>query len=304
MMPRAVVALSFLIALAGCSRTEAPLAPVETTLKKLSDPVYTLRGSGACDASAGFVVTGKGVVVVDPGAGRKAGELLATKIASITTAPVVAIFNTHRHAEQWLGNQALKAAWPKAVIYAHPQTVAAAKREGEAWLGRLGRAATDSGSAVVAAEIPVEDGDTLRVGPLHFRVHALAPAHTDSDIAVEVVEAGVVFAGDGVFAGCLGSLDEASIAGSVNAAAKLLAVEARIWVPGHGAEGGREMVRAWHDYLAAVLTQVKTLRDRGRTESELRTAVLESLGRWRQWQDFDVQAPRHIIRAFREAETL
>jgi glyoxylase-like metal-dependent hydrolase (beta-lactamase superfamily II) len=300
MIPRTVVSLSFLIALAGCTRTEAPAVPDETRLSKLSDPVYTLRGNGACDASAGFVVTGKGVVVVDPGASRKAGEWLVTKIASVTTEPVVAIFNTHRHAEQWLGNQALKTTWPKAVIYAHAQTVAAAKREGETWLGRLGRAAADPGSAVVAAEIPVEDGDTLRVGPLHFRVHALAPAHTDSDIALEVVEAGAVFAGDAVFAGCLGSLDEASIAGSINATTKLLALEARSWVPGHGAGGGREVVQAWHDYLATVSTQVRALRDQGRTESELRPAVLERLGRWRQWQEFEVQAPRHIAIAFRE----
>lgn len=301
MMPRAVFSLAFLLVLPACSKPDAPVIPDDAKLEKLTAQVYLLRAGGACTGNAGFVVTGKGVVVVDPGARRKAGELLAAKIASVTTEPVVAVFNTHRHAEQWLANQALKAAWPRAVIYAHRQTVAAAGKEGETWLGRLGRAATDPGSAVVPAEIAVEDGDTLKVGALRFRVHALAPAHTDSDIAVEVVEAGAVFAGDAIHAGCLGSMEEASVAGSLAAAKKLLALDARIWVPGRGANGGRELVQAWHDYLTTLETQVKTLHDQGKTENELRPVVLERLGAWRQWQDFDIQAPRHVAVAFREA---
>ncbi len=67
-----------------------------------------------------FVVTGAGVIVIDPGGGKNVGEMVLKKIRAITDKPVVAVFDwnekggvlhwTHRdpngsHVAGWLQHQ-------------------------------------------------------------------------------------------------------------------------------------------------------------------------------------------------------
>ncbi len=60
-------------------------------------------------ANAGFVVTERGVVVIDtlnsPGAGRK----LAAEIDARTQGPIAFVINTHHHYDHVFGNQAFDA---------------------------------------------------------------------------------------------------------------------------------------------------------------------------------------------------
>ena len=60
---------------------------------------------------------------------------------SITEKPIVAVFNTHVHGDHWLGNQAVKAAWPDVAIYGHPNMLALIEQgEGKAWVDMIARA--------------------------------------------------------------------------------------------------------------------------------------------------------------------
>ena len=70
-----------------------------------------------------FLVTDNGVVVVDPGSSVQVGEMVLERIAQVTDKPVLAVFNSHIHGDHWLGNQAIKQAYPDAVIYAHERMI-------------------------------------------------------------------------------------------------------------------------------------------------------------------------------------
>ena len=72
-----------------------------------------------------FTVTDNSVVVFDPASSLKAGEGLLKKIKKITDKPITHVFITHVHGDHWLGNQAIKAAYPDAKLYAHPQMIEA-----------------------------------------------------------------------------------------------------------------------------------------------------------------------------------
>src|SRR5690606_41587481 len=68
-----------------------------------------------------FVVSEKGVVMLDPGGSVQIGEMALRMIRTVTDKPVVAIFNSHYHGDHWLGNHAFEAAYGKELpIYAHP----------------------------------------------------------------------------------------------------------------------------------------------------------------------------------------
>jgi len=129
-----------LLALGACTR-EAPALKVDTPLARITERVYVLHGpneepevhnKGFMNNPA-FVITNKGVVVVDPGSSVQVGNMLLEKMAAVTKEPVVAVFNTHIHGDHWLGNDAIRRAYPQAVIYAHEGMIAAAPEQGAVW---------------------------------------------------------------------------------------------------------------------------------------------------------------------------
>ena len=147
----------------------------------------------------GMVVTRAGVVLVDPGSSVLAGEMVLRMVKKVTDAPVVATFNTHVHGDHWLGNQAIRAAYPDAPIYAHPNMVSEAESgKGDQWRLLIERQ-TEGLTRRTRVELPdqlLNHGDELRIGDHTFRIHHYGQAHTNSDMMVEVVEEGVVFLGD------------------------------------------------------------------------------------------------------------
>lgn len=122
---------------------------------KLTERVYVIHGPNDHPTPAnqgfmnnpGFVITNKGVVVIDPGSSVQVGNMVLKAIAGVTQEPVVAVFNTHIHGDHWLGNDAIRRVWPKAVIYAHPAMIRATAVEGEMWLNIM-NAATDKARAI------------------------------------------------------------------------------------------------------------------------------------------------------------
>ncbi|NDE43484.1 MAG: MBL fold metallo-hydrolase, partial [Burkholderiaceae bacterium] len=72
-------------------------------------------------ANVTFVVTSKGVVILDTGASLQIGEMAIRMIKKVTDKPVIAIFNSHYHGDHFLGNQAFIETYSKVMpIYAHP----------------------------------------------------------------------------------------------------------------------------------------------------------------------------------------
>src|SRR3989338_954368 len=161
----AVVALAFI----SGGPPKAPPIAGDHKLTRLTERVYVLHGSNELPNkinqgfmnNPGFVLTKKGVVVIDPGSSVQVGELVLKKIAAVTRDPVVAVFNTHVHGDHWLGNQAIRAAYPKAVIYAHPKMKAKTATDGESWLTLLNNLTEGGvvGTRPLAPDTHIEHGE-------------------------------------------------------------------------------------------------------------------------------------------------
>ena len=300
------------LGLTACSDSPAPLNQ-DYPLTKITERVYIIPGpldppnkqNRGFINNPGFVITNKGVVVIDPGSSRQIGQMVLDKIRSVTPLPVIAVFNTHIHGDHWLANCAVRAAYPRAVIYAHPAMIARiAAGEGETWVNLLNQLTGGAlkETQMVAPSLGIDDSETLKLGDLHFHIYHNGKAHTDSDIMIEVAEEKVMFLGDNLVFGRTPRLDEGDFQGNIAALDIALKSDAQYFIAGHGKSGGREIPQAFSAYLGALYAAVKKYYAQGLSDFAMKPKVAEELAAYKGWAGFDEGLGRLISVAYLQIE--
>lgn len=252
-----------------------------------------------------WIVTKDGVVVIDPGSSVQAGRMVVAQLKKTTKKPVTHVFNTHVHGDHWLGNQAILEAWPKATIIGHPDMIRKAK-EGAAdfWvklMSDLTRGYTDG----TRAEIPTveaADGQVFKIGGKTFRIHSSTDAHSKTDLMIEVVEDRILFTGDNVLSRQVMNLRDGTFKGVMKETERALALDAKLYVPGHGKTGDRKLVeeqKAWFDIL---IPEVRRLYNEGKTDFEMKPVIAEKLKAYKNWAEFEANLGPMISLAILEIE--
>jgi glyoxylase-like metal-dependent hydrolase (beta-lactamase superfamily II) len=312
MRPNTAFALLFLgLLLTACDR-KAPAIHAEFPLTKLTDRVYVIHGPNEVPNvtnqgfmnNPAFVLTNKGVVVIDPGSSVQVGDMLLLKIATVTKDPVIAVFNTHIHGDHWLGNDAIHQAFPKAVIYAHSKMIEKSVAGGESWLKTMLQL-TDGGTKGTKAVIPnlgVDNDETLALGGTHFHILHTGPGHTDGDIMIEVVEEKVLFMGDNAMVERAGRMDDGNFLGNIAACEAALKTDAKHFVPGHGKSNGREVVTAYRDWQKALYASVKKYYAKGMSDFDMKDKVVADLKPYQKWAMFDSEIGKLISLAWLQIE--
>lgn len=304
-----------LLLLAGAAWALHKAAPLrgEWTPEQVAPGVYVIHGPTELPSPSNqgfmnnpaFIVTDAGVVVVDPGSSVQVGEMVLARIERVTDRPVIAVFNSHIHGDHWLGNQAIRAKYPDVPIYGHervgPRVVSGAGTQWVQLMLQMTENAT-AGTQVVRPDHPVTDGDELVIGGLTYVVMNNDKAHTDTDIMLHVREKKVLFLGDNAGHGRILRLEGGSFPGNVEALETALAVDAEVYVPGHGPSGGSEVAQRYRDYLATLYGTVQQGVDEGLADFEIRPLLLPKLEPWAKWSGFDIELGRHISHAYLEAE--
>ena len=253
----------------------------------------------------GFVVTSKGVVILDPGSSVQSGEMVLRAVRKVSDQPVVAVFNSHIHGDHWLGNQAVRAAYPQVPIYGHPNMIELINAgEGRNWVELMERLTEGKtrGTQVVSPSKAVSHGEEFRIGDHTFRIHYYGKAHTTSDIMVEIPEASVTFLGDNVLNERLPRLDDGNIQGNIQACTNILGTNSTVYVPGHGPTGDKAVPERFRSYLEILYTSVKRYYEEGMSDFEMKTQVAEALKDYADWSGFDEQIGKHISLAYLQIE--
>ena len=301
-----------LVAVVGVSVAADGAIKKDYPVTKITERIYAIYGPYELPTkqnygfrnNPAFVVTSAGVIVIDPGGGKNVGEMVLKKIRAITDKPVVAVFDTHSHGDHWLGNDAIKRAYPKAVIYGHPNMKAALEAgEGERWVKVVNRETQGetAGTVAVGPDKTVNHGEVIKIGDRQFRVHHFGSTHTDNDILIEVVEDKVLFVGDVVRVNALGS-QEGSFKGNIAAIERVLSLPVKIFVPGHGPAGGREMLETYNGFLQKLYAAVQELYKLGISDFEMKPKVIETLREYRGWAEFDTFIGPHVSQVYLEVE--
>ena len=283
--------------------------------EKMSDRVYVMHGplqepnpeNHGFMNNPGLIIAANGLIVVDPGSTFGVGEKVLEEIRKISPKPVLAVFNTHIHGDHWLGNQAIKKAFPSAKIYGHPKMIEQAKGEqGLTWVDLMDRLTKgkSKGTKVVAPDIAVKNGDVIKVDGQSFRIHHLSPAHTNTDIMVEHVESKTMFLGDNSFSKRMGRFDSSSdMHGNIKALQQARDLKMTVYVPGHGKSGDADL--ALTPFLTYLETLQKGVAKGFREEKEDYTIKKDIIGDFKayiKWSGFDENFGKHVNKMYLEIE--
>ena len=294
--------------LLSCSNAKAPPIEHDYAVTQITDRVYVIHGPNenpnptnqAFSNNPGFVLVHGGVVVIDPGSSVQVGEMVLRKIAMVTKDPIIAAFNTHIHGDHWLGNQAIKVAYPKAVIYAHPKMVEAIKAgEGDNWIKMMSAATQGAsrGTKAVAPDMGLDHDEALKLHGTSFRIYHNDRAHTDNDIMIEVVEERAIFLGDNVLNKRIAANfpEHGNIQGQIAAIDLALKSRAIHFIPGHGTSSGREIALTQQTFLKSLRVSVKKYYDQGLSDFDMKDKVMRDLGAYKDYYGFDSLG--HVINA-------
>lgn len=282
-------------------------------LDRLTPNVYVIHGPTADPTpenqafrnNPGIVLTREGVVVIDPGSSVHVGEMVVRKVKTLTDKPIVAVFNTHAHGDHWLGNEGIKLAYPRAVIYAHPKMKAMAiQDEGRMWIKAFNERSNGAaeGTTPVGPDKAVNDGDVITIGGTRFRILLPGPAHSDHDLMVELPDEKVLFFGDIVRDG-LFSPFQASFKGNIAAIDRGLKTGAKVFVPGHGRSGDVKVARNYRHFLLGLREQVRRHYRDGLSDFEMKQRIAQALDAYRHWAGRDESLGPLISAAYIEIET-
>lgn len=241
--------------------------------QEVGDRVFAWRYS-FFNQQIGVVLGGSDVLVVDTrSTPAQAREILAD-LRELTRDPVTLVIDTHWHFDHAFGNSVFR----PATIWGHVRTV-------DRLLTR-GREALEE----VAAEIPAiasdiretiidppdrtfDDRATVEVGDREVELTYLGRGHTDTDIVVNVTDAGVLFAGDLLEAEAPPSFGDSYPLEWPDTVRRLLPLVRGAVVPGHGAVGDRSFVE---DQLADFLSIAALARDVHKGRLSLEEALAEA----------------------------
>ncbi len=229
---------------------------------RVSPSVYYIQGNSGIPSqanrghtsNAGFVVTKDGVVVFDALGTPVLGTELADAIRKVTPLPIRRVIVSHYHADHIYGLQPLKdrgaQIWAHRAARAYLESEAAQLRLAERrkslapWVG--------ADTRLVRADRWLEGEERFRLGGLTFHIYPLGPAHTPEDLAMAVEEEGALFVGDVMFTGRLPFVGEADSKAWISAIDRLVKLNPRILVGGHGAASRNAAadLALTRDYLA------------------------------------------------------
>ena len=204
-------------------------------------------------SNAGFVITPKGVVVVDALGSPALAKKLIAEIKKLTSQKVVAVIVTHYHADHVYGLQEFKRVGAK--IYAQgegrnyissetaKQRLIASRIDFAPWV--------NASTNLMSADIWIDQSFTLTVGGIEFKISRVGPAHAPEDLIIYVPSEKVLFAGDLVFRGRIPFVGNADSKGWLQALNEIESLKPSVVIPGHGAHSINpvEDIRFTREYL-------------------------------------------------------
>ncbi len=217
-------------------------------------------------SNAGFVVTRDGVVVFDALASPPLAEKLVGLIRTITRKPIKIVVVSHYHADHFYGLQVFKKLG--AEIWAH-RLAEGQTRTDEAALRLEQRKEAlfpwvDENTQLLEADRFIQGDTDFELGGVQFALRHVGPAHSSEDLAMLVKPDRVLYAGDLVFRGRVPFVGDADGGAWIAALDKLIALNPKVLVPGHGAHSRtpRADLAFTRDYLQYLRTHMgKAARD-------------------------------------------
>lgn len=253
--------------------------------------------------NSAFIVTPKGVVVIDPGGSRQIGESLLREIRRLTSQPIRYVINTHHHADHWMGNDAFTRLQPQPVIIGHASMRATAQAIGPEWLGIIGRltGGANKGTRVALPTRTVSADEVLTLGDTQLQLIAFEHAHTQGDLAVFWPAQRLLITGDVLFYRRTPGWQDADPLANAAALERLLKLDPKTVVPGHGPVTDANGIRWMLDYIALLKREVQRHMDAGLTDYEMKDKI--EVGPYRTMSGFAERFGMNVNKMYLQLES-
>lgn len=263
---------------------------------KLSADIYAyedLRAPGFATVSL-FVVGNRGVLIADGQENPEAMRRMLAAIASVTPKPVRWYVVGSHHTDHTGGNEVL----PADIRYiVHPISQRALREEAAS-------AKPDAAPIIVPDEAMQGSSETIDIGGRSVSILHLGEAHTGGDLLVYVADAGVLFMSEVFFNRVFPAMRSARPSQWLATIDAALAMNARIYVPGHGfvEEGtrSREELLEFRRALQHVIAEATRLHALGIGPDDALKRV--DWGPYGKWMLADTQSLVAIRQVYAEIE--
>jgi glyoxylase-like metal-dependent hydrolase (beta-lactamase superfamily II) len=255
-----------------------------------------------------FIITSKGVVVVDTGSSVQIGEMVLRQIRTITDKPIIKVINTHFHGDHWLGNHAFIVENPKVEIYAHPNNISALKGGADKfWFDFLQKETKNqiTGTIMSPPDKILKGGEVIKLGDTTLKIYYFGQMHTNSDLAVEVVEDKTMIMGDMVMRR-IANMSDGSFLGTIKGLDEVLKLPIDTFIPMHGKHEGKKLIEDGKQFMEIIYHDtVKYYDEDGLSDFEIKPKIMADSFMKEEaskWPGFDVAMGKFIVAAIKEHE--
>lgn len=226
-------------------------------------------------SNSAFVITNNGVVVIDPGGSVQIGRMIINEIRKRTNKPITHVFNTHHHADHWMGNQAFAELDSKPIIMGHPVMKDSAFEIGEQWIKIISNLTKGKniGTKVALPTTLLQGDEVLEIGGVTFSLHHPKHAHTKGDIAIYLPDEKTLIAGDVLFYLRTPGFQDASPLGNAKALQFLQTLDFKKVIPGHGPVTDKSGIKYMLNYINLLHNQVKHHFEKGLEDYEMKSKI-------------------------------
>ena len=251
----------------------------------------------------GFIIGKNSVAVIDTGGTLAIGESLKASIREKTSLPIKYVINTHVHLDHIYGNAAFQDKNTEFIGHRQlPEAMQLRKKFYEELNLKYLNIPFEK-TIQIPPSILVKANDTmiLDLGERKIKISAYSIAHTNSDITIEDISTGTLWAGDLLFIERTPVVD-GDINGFIDILDKFMSLNIKLVIPGHGTP-----TKNWKEAFKKQKNYFITLRN------EIRQAIEEDIGlqkaietvaqsEAKKWELFDVQNARNINQIYPKLE--
>ena len=244
--------------------------------RKLARDVYVfLQPPLVWYSSSGVIVGERDVIVVDSLTNAAMARSLRAEIRRLTDKPIRYLINTHSHADHVFTNHLFPEATVLSTHRGRKETEAnqKAQEKHDALLATLFSDVDLRGGRYTLQDMTFSGSLSFHHGEREVRVLELGAGHSESDVVAHLPAERIVFCGD-VFMNDLPPLPgEGRVTRTIANAKALEALDADIYVAGHGEPGTRADVCAQRTLLESQFQLARECFDRGLTYDEALQAL-------------------------------